>query len=176
MPFRSAFVVILTVLFFTGCASTLTSDIEVETETAPRVNLNGYKTYAWLGSAQIVYDPEGQWEPPAFDADAEIRRMINAALRDKGFIEVASGPDVLVGFAAGIDMEALEIREHPEEKLQTLENVPRGALVIMLVDPATRHPVWVGEALAKVQKKISAEDVKKRLQYAVDRMFGQMER
>jgi ABC-type nitrate/sulfonate/bicarbonate transport system substrate-binding protein len=90
--------------------------------------------------------------------------------------EVAANPDVLVGFAAGIDMATLEIKENPDNKMQTLENVPKGALVVMLVDPKTRQPVWVGEALANVQKKLPSKDVKARLKYAVKEMFDQMKR
>ena len=62
-------------LFITGC-STLTQDIEVDAEADPKANLAGYKTYAWLGSAAILYDPRGKWEPPQFDADAEIKWLI----------------------------------------------------------------------------------------------------
>lgn len=176
MFFRYSILLVAAFLFAVGCASTLTSDIKVETETAPKANLKGYKTYAWLGSAEIVSDPKGQWEPPAFDADAEIRHLINAAMRKKGISEVTENPDLLVGFAAGIDMAALELKEDPESKMQKLQNVPKGALVVMLVDPATRYPVWVGEAIADIQQKVSTEDVKKRLEYAVNQMFKQMKR
>ena len=176
MHVRHAILLVVALLFTAACASTLTSDIEVKTETASKANLKAYKTYAWLGSAEIVNDPKGQWEPPEFVADAEIRYLINAALRDKGMTEVAANPDVLVGFAAGIDMATLEIKENPDNKMQTLENVPKGALVVMLVDPKTRQPVWVGEALANVQKKLPSKDVKARLKYAVKEMFDQMKR
>jgi hypothetical protein len=176
MQVRQTILFAAALLFAVACATSLTSDIKVETETAPKANLKGYSTYAWLGSAEIVNDPKGQWEPPAFDADAQIRQLINAAMRNKGLTEVKANPDVLVGFAAGVDMASLEIKENPENKMQTLENVPKGALVVMLVDPRNRQPVWVGEAIANIQGKISADDVKKRLEYAVTQMFSKMER
>jgi hypothetical protein len=72
-----------------GCA-TATKDIRVETESAPGVNLSGYTTYAWAGSAEVVNDPHGNWEPPGFDADAELRFLINRELRGKGMQEVTS--------------------------------------------------------------------------------------
>ena len=62
-------------LSITACTSPLVKDIEVDAEADPKANLAGYKTYAWLGSAAILYDPKGRWEPPQFDADADFRRF-----------------------------------------------------------------------------------------------------
>ena len=67
-------------LLLAGCASTMTKDIRVETEADPKANLAGYSCYTWLGSAAIIYDPEGQWEPPEFDMDNEIRFLIDREL------------------------------------------------------------------------------------------------
>ena len=173
--FYSVFVALL-FLFLTACASTLTQDIEVDAEADPKANLAGYKTYAWLGSAAILYDPQGKWEPPAFDADAEIKFLIDRELRNRGIKEVAVNPDLIVGFAAGIDMEALELVESKETKLEVLENVPKGALVVVLLDGATGIPVWAGAARGNVQQEISSDDVRKRLDYAVTRMFKLMKR
>ena len=82
-------------LFVTACATALTKDIKVDTETAPNANLSAYKTYAWIAAAQILNDPDGQWEPRKFDADAEIRFLINNELRKKGMTEVDRNPDML---------------------------------------------------------------------------------
>ncbi len=162
-------------LFMTGC-STLTQDIKVDAEADPKANLAGYKTYAWLGSAAILYDPRGKWEPPQFDADAEIKFLIDRELRKRGIKEVAVNPDMIVGFAAGIDMEALELVEDKETQLQMLKNVPTGSLVIVLIDGATGIPVWAAAAVGNVQQEISSEDVRKRLDYAVTQMFKLMKR
>lgn len=159
-----------------SACSTLTQDIEVDAEADPKANLAAYKTYAWLGSAAILYDPRGKWEPPQFDADAEIKFLIDRELRNRGIKEVAVKPDLIVGFAAGIDMEALELVEDKETKLQMLQNVPSGSLVIVLIDGTTGNPVWAGAAVADVQQEISSEDVRKRLDYAVSQMFKLMKR
>lgn len=166
---------VLLFLFMTGC-STLTQDIEVDAEADPKANLAGYKTYAWLGSAAILNDPRGQWEPPQFDADAEIKFLIDRELRNRGIKEVGVNPDLIVGFAAGIDMEALELVENKETKLQMLKNVPQGSLVVVLIDGVTGNPVWASAAVADVQQKISSDDVRKRLDYAVTKMFKLMKR
>ncbi len=168
--------IVLLFLLLTGCASTLTQDIEVDADADPKANLAGYKTYAWLGSAAILNDPKGKWEPPQFDADAEIKFLIDRELRKRGMQEVAVNPDMIVGYAAGIDMEALQLVEDKEAKLQVLQNVPTGSLVIVLIDGATGNPVWASAAVADVQEEISSEDVRKRLDYAVTQMFKLMKR
>jgi hypothetical protein len=74
-------------LLLTGCASSVTKDIIVDTDVDPKANLKGYSSYAWLGSASIVYDPEGQWEPPQFDMDNEVKFLIDRELRAHGMTE-----------------------------------------------------------------------------------------
>jgi hypothetical protein len=172
---NSALVALL-ILFITACASPLTQDIEVDADADPKANLAGYKTYAWLGSAAILYDPKGRWEPPEFDADAEIKFLIDRELRKRGMQEVAVNPDMIVGYAAGIDMEALQLVEDKEAKLQVLQNVPTGSLVIVLIDGNTGNPVWASAAVANVQQEINTADVRKRLDYAVTQMFKLMKR
>jgi len=74
-------------IIVTSC-TTLTSDIEVETHANPDVNYKAYKTYAWAGSAQIVFDPIGQWEQPTLDMDEEVRFVINRELRARNINQV----------------------------------------------------------------------------------------
>ncbi len=174
MRFRCVVLFVLSLIAI-GC-STLTQDIKVATEADPTVNLKRFETYGWMGSAEILNDPQGQWEPLKFDADAEIRHLINTEMRRKGITEVSENPDLLVGFAAGIDMAALKLVENPETKMKTIKNVPGGALMVILVDPARRHPVWVGEAVGNVKTERTPEQARKRLKYAVSQMFAKMRR
>ena len=76
----------------TGFKATYDSD--------PSHDFSGYQTYAWLVSAEIVNDAHGNWEPPGFDADAELRFLINRELRNKGLQEVTTRPDLFIAFAA----------------------------------------------------------------------------
>jgi hypothetical protein len=166
----------LVVLLVTGCATAVTKDIQIEADADPKANFEGYKSYAWLGSAAIVFDSVGQWEPPQFDADAEIKFLIDRELRKRGMVEDSVGPDMFVAFAAGIDMDSLQIKVDPESEIATLENVPQGALVIALVDAQTGVAIWAGLATADVQQQPSQETVKKRLDYAVTSMIKQLPR
>lgn len=164
----SVFVLIAFVI--SGCASVPKDDIQVDAEADPKVNFSGYKTYAWLGSVGIVNDPEGSWEPPQFDADAEIVFLVNEALRKRGMSEANNNPDMLVGYALGLDMAGLKVKENPETKISTLENVPQTALVVTLIDPETEFVTWASVATADF-KNLDPETAKQRLQYAVNKMF-----
>lgn len=157
-------------LLISSC-TTLTSDITVETHASPDANFNSYKSYAWAGSAQIVFDPIGQWEQPTIDTDEEVKFNIDTELREQGLIEVSEDPDLLVAFAAGIDMTHLELVENPDSKVKVLTNVPKGALVIALTDVGSGYTVWMGFAEVNVQPQQSIENIRARIEYAVHEIF-----
>jgi hypothetical protein len=161
-------------MLLAGCASVPTKDIVVGAQADPKANFSGYKTYAWLGAAAIINDPYGQWEPPTFDADAEIKFLIDRELRKRGMSQHSADPDLIVAFAAGIDMNALELQVDPETKINTLENVPKGGLVIALVDGESGFVIWMGVATADVLERPDAKTVKARLDYAVTQLFRKL--
>jgi hypothetical protein len=160
-------------LLLTACATVDTSDIEVVGKASPDARFDSYRTYAWLETAQIVNDPLGKWEPPGFDADAAVMALVDRELGMRGLIPASDSPDLLVTFVAGIEMAALELREDPEKKQQTLQNIPKGALVVMLVDGASRRLAWVGVAGAEVKRPLESDAIRKRLDYVITEMFRQ---
>lgn len=170
------FILLSIILLVAGCASSVTNDIVVEAEADPKANFKGYSRYTWLGSAAIVYDPEGKWEVPQFDADAEIKFHIDTELRDRGMTEDSLDPDLVVAFAAGIDMDSMELGIDPESNLATLENVPLGALTIILMDAETGQPIWAASATAEIQESPAEEVIRKRIAYAVRTMFKKLPR
>ena len=162
---------ITSLLLLNGCATSVTSDIKIETEAVTTVKFSGYKTYTWLGSAAILYDPNGKWEPPGFDADAEIKFLIDRELRQRGMVEDPINPGLIVVFAAGIDMTAVRKEIDSDGKIGALINVPEGALTVALIDATTGVAVWAGLATADIQQNPDQEVIKKRLDYAVSSMF-----
>jgi hypothetical protein len=155
----------------TACSS-ITKDIRVNVGVDAKADFSEYETYAWLGTAKIVHDPIGRWEPPDFDADAEIKFLIDRELRKRGMVESLQDPDLAVGFIAGVDMAALKLKKNPDTDLLRLENVPQGALAVVLVDAATGFSVWIANATGEAQgKKLTSAEARKRLDYAVTRMF-----
>ncbi len=165
---------VTSLLLIGGCATSVTGDIKIETEAVTTVKFSGYKTYTWLGSAAILYDPNGQWEPPGFDADAEIKFLIDRELRQRGMVEDSINPGLIVVFAAGIDMTAVREEIDSDGKIEALINVPLGALTVALIDSTTGLAVWAGLATADVQQSPDQEVIKKRLDYAVSSMFKKL--
>jgi hypothetical protein len=164
-------IILSVILLVSGCASSVTSDIVVEVEAEPKANFKDYSRYKWLGSAAIVYDPKGKWEVPNFDADSEIKFHIDTELRARGMTEDSLDADLVVAFSAGIDMESMDIDIDPESNLTTLENVPLGTLIVVLVDAKTGLAIWAGSATAEIQESPGEEAIKKRIAYAVRTMF-----
>jgi hypothetical protein len=138
------------------------------------VKINNYKSYAWVATAQILNDPQGQWEPRNFDADAEIRHLIDRELRKRGVSQVDLNPDMLVAYIAGVDMEALELKKDPQQDMEVLQNNPKGALAVIFISPVNGKAIWAGVAVGNVQGKRSSEETKKRLDYSVSEMFRKM--
>ena len=167
-------VFIIALMLFAGCASVPTKDIQVDAQADPKANFSGYKTYAWLGAAAIVNDPYGQWEPPQFDADGEIKFLIDRELRKRGMSENRADPDLVIAFAAGIDMEALGLKVDTKTKMDMLENVPQGGLVIVMIDGESGFVIWVGVATAELQENPDTQTVKARLDYAVTQLLKKL--
>ena len=171
--FRSIFFITLALsLLATSSCATLTDDIEVETHANPDVNYDVYKTYAWAGSAQIIFDPVGQWEQPTLDTDEEVKFVINRELRARGLHQVTNHPDLLVAFAAGIDTTILELKENPNNDKKIMTTVPKAALLIALVDANTGYTVWVGYAVGDAQQQQTIESIRTRIDYAVKEIFN----
>ena len=170
------FILTLILLMLGGCATAPVSDIKVKAEVAPGYTPSEYKTYAWLATAQIINDPEGNWEPPQFDADAEIKWLIDREMRARGISEVAAYPNVFIAFVAGVDMKHLQLEKDPRMDIDVLQNAPKGALVVILIDGATGNPVWAAAAVGDVDTNRTPEDTKARLDYAVRQMFKKLPR
>ncbi|MGI9329592.1 MAG: DUF4136 domain-containing protein [Gammaproteobacteria bacterium] len=168
--------VLLASVALTACANPLTKNIAVDSEYDSTVDFSQIKTYTWLASAQIINDPKGQWEPRGFDADEEIRFLINRELRTRGFTQVENNPDVYVAFLAGVNMEALNLDKDPKTKLRVLTKEPEGALAIVLLDATTSEAVWGAVAGDRVDSEMDVESSKKRLDYAVTKMIDRLPR
>jgi acyl-coenzyme A thioesterase PaaI-like protein len=78
---------------------------------------------------------------------------------------------VIVAFAAGIDMDALELQIDPQSKMENLTNVPRGGLIIAFVDSQSGFVIWLGVATADIQEQPDTKTVKARLEFAVTQLL-----
>ena len=172
---RFTFFVVFSLLL-AGCTTVPVKDIQFDSEADPKANFSGYKSYGWLGSAAILNDATGQWEPPSFDADTEVKFLIDRELRKRGLSETAYNPDLVVAFALGVDMDALGLKKDPNTKMEILGNVPKGGLVIALIDDQTGFIIWLGVAEAEVREKPDDVTAKARLDYAVTQLLKRIPR
>jgi len=159
------------IMMLSACTSAPTKDISVDAEADPKASISGFKTYAWFAAAQIVFDPEGQWEPSNVDIDAEVQLIINSELQKRGMTEVSTNPDMLVAYAAGVDMTTLGLKVSPETKEKLIENIPSAALVVALIDADTGYVIWIAEAVGEVQQQADEATVRARIDYAIREMF-----
>jgi len=162
--------ILIFALAVSACSTTQTSDIKVQSNKDPKANFAGYNTYAWAGYAAILNDPDKSWVAPGFDINAEIKHLIDTELRAKGMTEKANKPDVVIGYALGVDMANMDYKKNPEQSFETLQNTPRGGLVLMMVDPETGFAIWASVATAEVQGQPN-DVAKKRLEYTVKTML-----
>ena len=111
------------------------------------------------------------------DNYALINRAGQLGEKIKGWLRQGAENCRIIGDVRGQGlMIGIEMVEDKETKLQMLQNVPTGSLVIVLIDGVTGNPVWASAALGNVQQEISSDDVRKRLDYAVTQMFKLMKR
>ena len=166
-------IVMVAFTFMTGCASFPKDDIKVETDRDYKVNFSGYKTYAWLGSLAMLNDTYGHWKAPQFDIDAQLKFLIDDALRKRGITQVSDDPDMLVAYAAGVDMDAVQLKTNPKTKMGNLVNVPEAALLVTLIDPQTGYVIWAATSTGEM-KGLDAKTAKKRMEYVVTTMFDDL--
>ncbi len=71
-------------------------------------------------------------------------------------------------------MASMEIDIDPKSDLVVLENVPMGALTVILVDGNSGLAIWAGVATAEIQQSPDQDTIKKRLNFAVTGMFKEL--
>ena len=162
---------VVAVAVLVGCAS-VTKDIAVESEASPDVDFSPYQTYDWDSVSTVLNDPEGRWSAPGFSALGYVVAQVDTALMKRGLSQRSTDPDLLVAAGAGINMEFLEAKDGADST--DLAKVPKGALVLALVDNASGRLVWMGTATADVQQDPDDDTVRKRLAHAVSEMMKQV--
>lgn len=159
-------------IFLSACAS-ITKDIKVETASDPKVNLSAYKTYTWLGSAEVLNDPDEKWTPAKFDVSSDIKFLIDRELRNKNLTEVRpEDAEIAMSFFTGIDMAAQELKADPKSQVKIPATVPKAALIVIALDLKTGYVIWMGVATGDVQDDATMEVTKARIDFAITKMFN----
>lgn len=161
-------------ILLTGCAASLTEDIQIDASADTATKFGGYKSYTWLGDIAALNDPDNAWQPPKMNVAEDIRFLIDRELRKRGIYNYSENADLEVAFFMGVDMEAMELKVNPDTKLDILETVPEASLAVALIDAKTGFVVWVGEATGDIHKDASEDMIRKRLDYAVTEIFKKL--
>ena len=160
------------ILSFIGCA-VKTNDIQVETYTSKKVNMQNYKTYQIVEGSGMVHDSKGIWHSDKLDVGTEMKQMVDTELAQKGKIAVTTNPDFYVRYLARVNMENLEVKLNKEQK-EIFENIPKGTIMLLLTDAKKDTIIWISHASGDISSYRSADHMKKRLNYAVKEMFSGM--
>ena len=160
-------------LAISGCA-TAGKSIEAVTLVDAITNLASYKSYSWSKNVEIIKDPHGKIVPVAFDVDKEIRRLIDARLRDKGMTYTNDTPDAYVHYVVRVNMEEQEeMMRRVFGDNADFNNLTAGSLLIALIDAETNITIWAGGAVAQTLPERTDEKVRARLAAAVEKIFAQ---
>jgi hypothetical protein len=146
--------------------SSVTKDIAVESEVGPASDFSRYQTYDWGDATTVLNDPDGHWSAPGFNAVEFMVAQIDTALQKRGLTRQATDSDLLASIGTGINMEYVD-----SAKMAT---IPKGALVLVLVDNASGNLAWMGTATGNVQGHPDDDTVRTRLTHAVSEMIKQM--
>ena len=146
-------------------------DIRVKTEIGINADISGYKSYTWLETISTLDDPSGKWQPPGFDIAGEIKFLIDRELRKQGIHFSTVNPELAVSFQIGANMRALKLVKDPKSKQGVLINAPDAALMVVLIDTASRNIIWISKAEAEIQQGHDTELVRKRIDYTITKMF-----
>lgn len=148
-------------------------DISVESKFNHKVKLNNYKSYSWLSSAEILIDPNTALKSTNFSVNEVIVSHINNEMKGQGLSETENDPDLYISYVLGVNMDRLKLKNDPDTGLLIKKNVPKGELLIALIDAKTEYVVWVASAHAGV-KNLKSDMAKKRIQFAIEAMFKKL--
>lgn len=170
---------VLAVFIITGCG------VQSYVEKDPSVNLNNYRTYAWIGEGQSKKKTD---KPYKDFQESHLMSLISQHLEKNGFVKAKSNPDVLIDYDIMIENAVKEQSEpvysrsfvryfynpytgrvssmyFPSRYMgQNRYDVPykSGTITINIVDNDTKKLVWQGWAETEVtRRRIENSDMNK---------------
>jgi hypothetical protein len=174
-PRLAAVVLLAVACVVAGCAK-----FDVRSRRDPAADFGRLRTYAWLPASEAA--PADQRTLNRL-ITARIQRAIERELRAKGYRAADASPDVLVnwrlasqpasdvhGNAARTFAEGFWFGWPGSDSFYN-ETYDEGTLYVGVLDPATRHMIWVGAAGARLLPTLSMEKTEKRVDDAVHQIM-----
>ena len=163
---KSALVALVCLPIWLGCSS-----IEIRSEHDPGVDFSGYETWDWLPGAQEgterVVVPE--------ELEDLVMRAVEAGLAQKGYIQTRENPDFRVRYKAAVFGRLIAqpvTRSSVGATVSARREIEEGWLVLEVIPPGYKRPVWRALAFTEVQRFRNSEERRERLQGAVHDMLA----
>jgi uncharacterized protein DUF4136 len=157
----------------------------------PSANFSAYHTYEWAVAKQ---EKTGDRRADSPDVDIRIRTAVGAQLRVKGYTKPPSGqPDFYVAYHIGVNNMTPDtstqyfsegMADHPftysvdtrtmGKPHPTVKDTPvyiTGALLIDVIDAASKKLVWRGTASGEINPGLTSEERDERIRGLVHEMF-----
>ena len=85
---------------------------------------------------------------------------------------MVENPDLYVAYMGAADLDAIKEKVDDKGKV-TIENAPKAGILLTLIDAHTGEIIYLSSAEGDV-KNLPIEEKRKRLNYAIKKMLGNM--
>lgn len=183
MMIKATVLSILCVLLLNSCSHSLsysdgkiirypTKDISIKKNEYEKYNYQG-KKYQIIASEIKLNDPNNKWTTPEFDFNTFAKATIRNELNNIGLKQSNKPPDILVTYGFDINMAAIKIKLFDDSDGNFVLNVPKGALNVIIINQKNGDVLWAAWAKSKY-KKLEESIAKKRMEYAISKMFEKL--
>jgi len=159
---------IVTAVFFTGCAS-----VSVQEDYDPQTDFSALKTYDWA-----------QTDNASGLSDLDMTRVknaVNAQLQKKGCRRQSDNPDFLVSAHVAVKSSGKVAGTNVSINSDTVSlsgragtgNTDTGILTLNFLDPASNALIWQGTARGALKEQKTPEKRAERINTVVSKMLGQ---
>jgi hypothetical protein len=169
-----AVVVVALVLAMAACAA---PPLRIESEQAAATDLGRLRTYAWLPT-----------DTPKMAATREtVAPHVDRQLQAKGYALAAGAPDFQVSSEIVVERKVetsrldVSVPGQPgyrapggpvaPQTISTVREYSEGTLIITVVDPASKRPIWRGWAEAQIRPSATPQQRSARLAEAVEKIL-----
>jgi hypothetical protein len=139
-----------------ACYPAGNSGPEVQTVVSPSAAFTEYRTFSF----GFTENPPTSYQASArsLEVQRRVRKLMGAALREKGYVEDDTKPNFVVRFGAGT--QQVETGGYVEDSTGSPDTISRGQIKVDIFDASTKTEVWRGSAVSQIDL---TEDIDNRL-------------
>jgi hypothetical protein len=160
----------------TGCSS-----LSVNYDYDTKADFTQYRTYAWMARTDALPADAAEAQRRSDLLDRRIRSAIDAEMKDRGFVEDAAAPDVLVIYHVGMQ-DKIQVTDWGYNyspyywgyggRQVDVYQYQEGTLIIDVVDAGTKNLVWRGTGTKVIESTPrTPEEMQARIDKIVDKIM-----